>query len=208
MANEVNLVNGVSGVGRDIRNLPPGTITVTPTDRSAANTDGSQALVANGLAFNQEGDLFVADTARGAIWKVEFDRHGNLKSKTGCDTTFTADTLCLNNIFASHAILEGADGIALDEAGNIWVDANERNAVAVISQDGRVIEVFRNPVNTAKLRNAANTAAGNAHILEFPASPSSAEGSFALPTLTRIAVTTLPVQVVRSTLGVPQLAKI
>ena len=171
MANEVNLVSGVGGVGRDIRNLPPGTITVTPTDRGAANTDGSQALVANGLAFNQEGDLFVADTARGAIWKVEFDRHGNLESKTGCDATFTADTLCLNNIFASHAILEGADGIALDEAGNIWVDANERNAVAVVSQDGRVIEVFRNPVNTARLRNAANTAAGNAHILEFPASP-------------------------------------
>src|SRR5262245_52671517 len=147
MANEVNLINGVGGVGRDIRDLPLGTITVTPTDRSAANTDGSQALVANGLAFNQEGDLFVADTARGAIWKVEFDRHGNLKSKTGCDTTFTANTLCLNNIFASHAILEGADGIALDEAGNIWVDANERNAVAVVNQDGRVIEIFRNPVN-------------------------------------------------------------
>ena len=31
MANEVNLVNGVGGIGRDVRMLPQGTITVTPT---------------------------------------------------------------------------------------------------------------------------------------------------------------------------------
>ena len=53
-------------------------------------TQVSQPLVANGLAFNKKGDLFNIDTARGAFWKVEFDRYGNLKSPTGCDTTFTA----------------------------------------------------------------------------------------------------------------------
>jgi sugar lactone lactonase YvrE len=172
MANEVNLdVNGVGGVGRDVRDLPPGTITVTPTSRNAANTAGSQPLVANGLAFNKQGDLFNIDTARGALWKVEFDRHGNLKSPTGCDTTFTTNTLCLSNIFVAHPILEGGDGIALDREGNIWVDANERNAVAVVTQDKKVIEIFRNPVNTAGLRNSADPAVGNNHILEFPTSP-------------------------------------
>lgn len=35
MSNEVNLVNGVGGVGRDIRTLPPGVITITPTSRNA-----------------------------------------------------------------------------------------------------------------------------------------------------------------------------
>jgi hypothetical protein len=79
--------------------------------------------------------------------------------------------LCLDNVFVAHPILEGADGIALDRAGNIWVDANERNAVAVVTKDGRVFEVFRNPVNTAGLRNSADTAAGDTHILEFPTSP-------------------------------------
>src|SRR5437773_1834097 len=34
MANEVNLVAGVGGVGRDVRSLPPGAITVTPTTRN------------------------------------------------------------------------------------------------------------------------------------------------------------------------------
>jgi hypothetical protein len=69
MANEVNLVDGVGGVGRDNRALPLGTITVTPTSRNAANTASSQPLVANGLAFNKKGDLFNIDTARGALWK-------------------------------------------------------------------------------------------------------------------------------------------
>jgi sugar lactone lactonase YvrE len=175
MANEVNLVAGVGGIGRDVRTLPPGAITVTPTTRNAAlNTSGcptppgppcalgSQPLVANGLAFNHQGDVFVADTARGAIWKVEFDRQGNLKSEIGCDTTFTSNTLCLNNIFIAHPILEGIDGIALDRAGNIWASVNERNAIAVVSKDGRVAEVFRNPL-VSNLRNTGP--------LEFPTSP-------------------------------------
>jgi sugar lactone lactonase YvrE len=178
MANEVNLVDGVGGVGRDNRALPLGTITVTPTSRNAANTAGSQPLVANGLAFNKKGDLFNIDTARGALWKVEFDHDGNLKSPTGCDTTFTANTLCLGNVFVAHPILEAGDGIALDREGNVWVAANERNAVAVVTKDRRVIEVFRNPVNLpqpvsfgAGLRNAGDQSGGNNHILEFPTSP-------------------------------------
>ncbi|HEV8340923.1 MAG TPA: SMP-30/gluconolactonase/LRE family protein [Candidatus Binatia bacterium] len=190
MANEVNLVSGVGGVGRDVRALPPGVILVTPTTRNAAlNTVcpapfttpcalGSQPLVANGLAFNKKGDLFNIDTARGALWKVEFDRHGDLKSPTGCDTTFTANTLCLSNVFVAHPILEGGDGIALDKEGNIWVDANERNAVAVVTKDGEVFEIFRNPVNLPNpvgfgvgLRNAGDQSVGNNHILEFPTSP-------------------------------------
>jgi hypothetical protein len=127
--------------------------------------------VANGLAFNKKGDLFNIDTARGALWKIEFDRQGNLKSPTGCDTTFTANTLCLSNIFVAHPILEGGDGIALDREENIWVDANERNAVAVVTKQGKVFEIFRNPVNASGLRNSADSAVGNRYILEFPTSP-------------------------------------
>jgi len=165
MANEVNLVNGVGGVGRDVRTLPPGTITVTPTSRNAANTAGSQPLVANGLIFNQRGDLFIADTARGAIWRVQFDPHGNLRSnQVGCDTTFTDNTLCLDNVLVTHPYLEGADGIDLDRSGNIWVSVNERNSMVVVTRTGEVIEVFRNEPNAiTQLRNDG--------VLEFPTSP-------------------------------------
>lgn len=180
MANEVNLAAGVGGVGRDVRTLPPGVITVTSTARNATVQTtsppcptppgppcalGSQPLVANGVAFDDDGDLVVADTARGALWKVNLDHHGNVRSRMNCDTTFTANTLCLENILVAHPLLEGADGIALDRAGNIWVDANERNAVVVVTKNGRhVREVFRNaPAGTPPLRNGGS--------MEFNTSP-------------------------------------
>jgi sugar lactone lactonase YvrE len=151
---------GIANVGRDARTLPPGTINA---QRQATNTAGSQPLVANGVAFNREGDLFVADTARGALWKVEFDRHGDVKTRMGCDATFSANTLCLDGVFVAHPYLEGTDGIALDRAGNIWNSANERNAIVVVTRHGRVMELFRSPATAAGLRNAGP--------LEFPTSP-------------------------------------
>lgn len=165
MVNEVNVVDGVGGVGRDPRSLPPGSVTITPNGRAAADTAGSQHLVANGLAFSGDGGtLYVGDTARGAIWRVELDGSGNLRSPVGCDTTFTADTLCLDNVFVAHPYLEGVDGIALDRAGNIYAAANERNAIAVVTPDRRVVEFLRSPADPAtRLRNDGP--------LEFPTSP-------------------------------------
>jgi sugar lactone lactonase YvrE len=149
----------LKGIGRQISTLqPPG----------AANP---QSLVANGVAFDWWGDLYVADTARGAIWRVRFDRNGNVRSPMGCDSTFMRDTLCLSNVFVAHPIIEGVDGIALDRAGNIWAAANERNAIGVVTPDRRVYEFFRNPGNGQGLRNSADTADGNKHILELPTSP-------------------------------------
>jgi SMP-30/Gluconolactonase/LRE-like region len=138
------------GVGRQNASLPPG---------------GAQNIVANGLAFTQDGALLIADTARGALWRVEFDQDGNVVSPVGCDTTFTAKTLCFENLFVAHPALEGNDGIALDRAGNVWADANERNAIVVVDRQGRVSEFFRNPVDAAagNLRNQGP--------LEFPTSP-------------------------------------
>jgi sugar lactone lactonase YvrE len=155
----------IGGIGRDVRALPPGTMTITETTRNAANTAGSVALVANGLAFDAFGNLLVSDTARGAIWKVTFDRHtGEISSPMGCDTTFAPNTLCLRNIFVQHPLLEGADGIALDILGDIWVSGNERNAVIVVTPLGRVEEIIRNPPDaTTRLRNGGP--------LEFPTSP-------------------------------------
>lgn len=144
------------GAGRENRTVP---------------AENAQNLVANGVAFNHDGELFVADTARGALWKVEFDRGGAIKNAMNCDTTFTANTLCLDSVFVAHPYLEGTDGIALDTAGNLWNAANERNAVVVVTKQRGVIEVFRNPANAAGLRNSADAAVGNEHILEFPTSP-------------------------------------
>ena len=156
------MANDVSGaVGRDVRSLPPGTI--SPTTRMATNILGSQPLVANGVAFTQDGALLIADTARGALWRVEFDESGTVLSGTGCDTTFSPNTLCLDNVWIQHPALEGVDGIALDRAGNVWSAANERNAIVVADRQGRVTEFFRSPPASTRLRNQGP--------LEFPTSP-------------------------------------
>jgi sugar lactone lactonase YvrE len=139
------------GVGRQNQAVQPGSPPAT------------QGIVANGLAFDKHGDLFVADTARGALWRVELSRRGDLRTRTGCDVTYTADTLCLDALFVQHPALDGADGIALDRDGTIWVDPNERNAIVTVDRHRRVSEFFRNPVDTANLRNGDP--------LEFPTSP-------------------------------------
>ena len=142
------------GVGRQNGSLQG----VTP------NTPAAQNIVANGIVVTRDGDLVVADTARGALWDVRLDSTGRVTSPVGCDETFTADTLCLDAVRVEHPALEGADGIALDAAGRIWVDANERNTIAVVDQRGGVTEFFRNPVDPATSRR-------NDGPLEFPTSP-------------------------------------
>ena len=125
---------------------------------------GSQPLVANGLQFTRRGNLLIADTARGAIWLVRIRSDGTITAPMGCDTTYTANTLCLDNIYIAHPMLEGIDGFVLDEANNIWADANERNAVVFVSNWGWVVDVYRNPPDAVtKLRNGGP--------LETPASP-------------------------------------
>jgi sugar lactone lactonase YvrE len=154
MASDVNAVDGVGGVGRDHRALPQGTINISPTARSAADTEGSQSIVANGLILTSPTDLLVADTARGALWHASIDAAGNVMSPTGCDTAFPANTLCMSNVWVAHPLLEGADGVDVDAHGNVWVTANERNAIVMVTPEGRVHEVYRNaPDPDTMLRN-------------------------------------------------------
>lgn len=173
LANTVNVVDvtlesgataQVGGVGRDVRALPPGSLSITASSRAANDTAGSVAIVANGIAFTRDGSLLVTDTARGALWKVALSDRGDVRSSLGCDATFTANTLCLENLLVQHPLLEGADGLVVDSAGTSWVTANERNALISVSAQGHVRELFRNePAPTTLLRNAGP--------LEFPTTP-------------------------------------
>jgi sugar lactone lactonase YvrE len=88
-----------------------------------------QAIVANGLAFDARNTLYVADTARGAIWKVEIGADG----KGGKPA-----------LWAQNPLLHGADGLAFDGGGKLWVTANERNALVTVAPDGTVQEVAKN----------------------------------------------------------------
>src|SRR5262249_1827066 len=87
-----------------------------------------QATVANGLAFDSKGSLYIADTARGAVWKVEMSGGKGAKPV----------------LLAQSPLLEGADGLAFDADGRLWVTPNERNALVMVMADGRVREVAKN----------------------------------------------------------------
>jgi sugar lactone lactonase YvrE len=41
-------------------------------------------------------------------------------------------------------MLEGADGLAFDRSGKLWVVANERNALVTVAIDGSVEQVAKN----------------------------------------------------------------
>jgi sugar lactone lactonase YvrE len=97
--------------------------------RTLGDGKTQQSIVANGLEFDRNGVLHVADTARGAIWKVSIGAEG----KGGKPT-----------LLAQSPLLEGADGLAFDKRGNLWVAANERNALITVTPDGVVQEISKN----------------------------------------------------------------
>ena len=97
--------------------------------RTLADGKTQQAIVANGLEFDARGVLHVADTSRGAVWKIVM----------GVDGSAAAPVL-----LAQSPLLEGADGMAFDPSGNLWVAANELNAVVSVSPAGAVKTLAKN----------------------------------------------------------------
>src|SRR5215831_12239024 len=102
---------------------------IEPHTRTLPDGKIQQATVANGLEFDASGSLYVADTARGAIWKVEMLPGGKSAKPV---------------LLAQSPLLEGADGIAFDATGKLWVTANERNALVTVTTDGKVDEQVKN----------------------------------------------------------------
>jgi len=99
---------GTQGVGRDVRSVPPGGVTITATTRNGNNTAGSQPLVANGVQFFNRR-LYILDTERGAIWRVRVNSDSSVTPHLGCDVTYTPNTLCMDHVTIQHPLLEGAD---------------------------------------------------------------------------------------------------
>ncbi len=86
-------------------------------------TSGFPPFGANGLAFNNSGDvLFVANTGSDLVVKIPVDASRN----AGKPEVF------VNSI-------HGADSVIIDEADNLWVAANQANEIVVLDPTGRVI---------------------------------------------------------------------
>jgi sugar lactone lactonase YvrE len=101
---------------------------IAPTARAVPPDNFMQAVVANGIARDPNGDLLVADTARAAIWRFPVNDDGS----AGTAAIWVQDTA-----------LEGVDGLTFDSRGRLWAAVNEHNALVVV-QDGEIREAHEN----------------------------------------------------------------
>jgi len=102
---------------------------IEPHNRTLPDGKSQQPIVANGVAFDAKGLLYITDTARGAIWKATIGPDGRAGKPV---------------LLAQSSLLAGADGLDFDASGRIWVTANERNAIVMVSSDGKVQEITKN----------------------------------------------------------------
>jgi sugar lactone lactonase YvrE len=100
-----------------------------------------QRISTNGLAFGPDGRLYSSNTGTGAIDRVTVNADGSAGAVQR---------------FATSPLLLGADGINFAANGDLYVAANERNAIVRVAPDGIVTDVTSN---------------NNSGPLEFPASP-------------------------------------
>lgn len=118
---------------------PTGTVTIFASGFTSDRQE--QRISTNGLAFGPDGRLYSANTGSGAIDRI------TLKPEGGVHVV---------ERFVTSPLLFGADGITFAANGDLYVAANERNAIVKVTPAGQVSDVASN---------------GNTGPLEFPASP-------------------------------------
>lgn len=97
--------------------------------RTLPDGKAQQSIVGNGIEFDLKGVLHVADTSRGAVWKVVMGADGKGSKPV---------------LLAQSPLLEGADGMAFNAKGDLWVAVNELNAIVSVSPAGAVKTISKN----------------------------------------------------------------
>ena len=117
-------------------------------------TTGVPGFGANGVGFNRDGSAaFVANTGNDTIVRIPVEGGGAAGQPA---------------VFANS--VNGADGLVLDGADNIWVAANQSDEIVVIDPSGKAI---------AKLGDFNGVRGGVVQGLLFPATPAfSADGQY------------------------------
>jgi sugar lactone lactonase YvrE len=111
---------------------PDGSMTVFAYPAQLAPLPGeSPPFGANGLAFDRnERFLYVAMTARDQVFRI-----ANEGGSLGAIQLFAQGV--------AGGALDGADGIAFDVRGNLYVCSNQSDEIAVLSPAGAVIAEYR-----------------------------------------------------------------
>ena len=112
---------------------------------------GTPAFGANGVAFDRnQRYLYVANTADDRVLRIPVEADGS----AGPIEVF-ADGAAINMAQGTTHALDGADGIAFDVQGNLYVCANQANEIQVLSPSGALMTRY---------------AGTGANALDFPAS--------------------------------------
>ena len=123
-----NLYVSDSFGGRIWKITPDGTKVVWAADPKLATT-GFPPFGANGVAFDRdETALYVANTGDDRVLRIPV----NADDSAGAVSVFADGT-------ALGGKLNGADGIAFDAQGNLWVCANQANEIDVLAPDGSFV---------------------------------------------------------------------
>lgn len=86
---------------------------------------------ADGIVFDEEGNLYVGNFGDGAVYKITFNEDGSVKE---------------NVVFARDAAqLQSTDGMCFDDKGNLYVADFSANAIAKITPDGKVERIAQSP---------------------------------------------------------------
>jgi len=105
----------------------------TPKDKHVIltlKTRGPVKVGANGLCFDQEGNMFVANFGDQEIWKVSFDKAGKVEE---------------SKLFTKVTCAESVDGMQYDGEGSIWFADFLGNAVIrVCAKTGKAVVVAKN----------------------------------------------------------------
>jgi secreted PhoX family phosphatase len=127
-----NLWVSDSFTGAITKVAPDGATTIFPYAPELKPSAGEfPPFGANGIAFDRDEEfLYVAMTSRDQILRIRHE-DGSL----GAIELFATGT--------PHGALDGADGIAFDVKGNLYVCSNQSNEVAVLSPRGNVIAEYR-----------------------------------------------------------------
>lgn len=86
---------------------------------------------ADGIAFDQAGNLYVGNFGDGAVYRITFNEDGSVKE---------------NQVFAQNpSELQSTDGMIFDEEGNLYIADFSANAIARIDPSGKVERIAQSP---------------------------------------------------------------
>ncbi|NQT16952.1 MAG: hypothetical protein HQ582_29615 [Planctomycetes bacterium] len=95
--------------------------------------DEELPLGADGLAFDEDGNLYIGNFSDGTVHRFQFDAEGKVTT---------------NEIFAKADFMKSADGLFFDPVTKkIYVADSKANAVQVVSLDGSVTTLAQNGVS-------------------------------------------------------------